>query len=61
MRNRVWILCVLVIVLAASGGILPAQANLPLPARFSPALQRLVRQLAGRGAAGGDRPSERSG
>ena len=45
MRNRVWILSVLVIVLAVSGGILPAQANLPLPARFSPALERLLRQL----------------
>jgi subtilisin family serine protease len=54
MRNRVRILCVLAIVLAASGDILPAprrpvrgQANAeqPLPERFSPTLQRLVRQL----------------
>ena len=45
MRSRVWILCILTIFLAASGGILPAQADLPLSGRFSPALQRMVRQL----------------
>ena len=45
MRSRVWILCIFAIVLAVSGGIPPVRAELPLPGRFGPALQRLVGQL----------------